>query len=113
MSAENTEQDFSPKQSLQVIASMIEKVQNDKMRRLAKKRVGFKKALAITAFISLMLVVIWYFTTGPQSYFWPMWPFIGFAFSLLIQYLEAYAATSFFSEDKEYEKLKQQNKNIN
>ena len=106
MDAQNNEENFSPTESLQVIADMIEKVQNDKMRRLAKKRVAFKKAVAITIFISLMLILIWYFTTGPQSYFWPMWPLIGFAFSLLIQYLEAYAGTTFFSEDKEYEKLK-------
>ena len=108
MNTENNEGDFSPHESLQVIADMIEKVQNDKMRRLAKKRVAFKKAVAITGFLSLMLILVWYFTTGPQSYFWPMWPMIGFAFSLLIQYLEAYAGNTFFSEDKEYKKLKSQ-----
>ena len=108
MDVQQNEEDFTPNQSLQVMADMIEKVQNDKLRRLAKKRAGFKKAVAITIFISLMLVLIWFFTTGPQSYFWPMWPFMGFAFSLLIQYLEAYAGTTFFSEDKEYEKLKRQ-----
>ena len=106
MNTENIEEDFSPHQSLQVMAEMIEKVQNDKIRRLAKKRVAFKKAVVITAFISLMLILVWYFTTGPQSYFWPMWPMFGFVFSLLVQYLEAYSGTTFFSEDKEYKKLK-------
>lgn len=38
MNDQQNEGQFSPKESLQVIADMIEKVQNDKMRKLAKKR---------------------------------------------------------------------------
>lgn len=106
MDAEQNEKNFTPNESLQVIADMIDKVQNDKLRRLAKKRVGFKKAVVITIFLSLMVILIWYFTTGPHSYFWPLWPLLGFAFSLLIQGLEAYSGATLFSEDKEYKKLK-------
>ena len=106
MEIQNTEENFSPTESLQVIAAMIEKVQNDKLRKLAKKRVGFKISVAVAVLINLMLISIWYFTTGPQSYFWPMWPLLVWALSLIIQYFEAYMGTTFFSEDKEYEKLK-------
>ena len=113
MNTEQNENDFSPTQSLQVITDIIEKVQNDKMRKLAKKRVGFKISAAVAVLINLMLVLIWYFTTGPQSYFWPLWPLLVWAVSLIIQYFEAYLGTTFFSEDKEYEKLKLQNRNIN
>jgi uncharacterized membrane protein YdbT with pleckstrin-like domain len=105
MDTENKE-DFSPAQSLKVIGDMIEKVQNDKLRRLAKKRAGFKMALVISGLVILMLISIWYFTTGPQSYFWPLWPVIVLTVSLVIQYMEAYMGTSFFSEEKEYKKLK-------
>ena len=110
MDVQNINEEFSPKESLQVIADMIEKVQNDKLRKLAKKRVDFKLALAVFIVLNLMFIAIWYFTSGPQSYFWPLWTLIVFAFILLIAYLEAYLGTSFFSEDKEYEKLKSKQK---
>lgn len=106
MNDQQNEEQFSPKESLQVIADMIEKVQNDKMRKLAKKRAQFKLNATYLVIISLMLVAIWYFTTGTGSYFWPAWPIGVFIFSLLINYMEAYMGTSLFSEDKEYEKLK-------
>jgi fatty acid desaturase len=105
------EEQFSPKESLQVIADMIEKVQNDKLRKLAKKRAQFKLTATYLVITSLMLLAIWYFTTGVHSYFWPAWPIGVFAFSLLITYMEAYMGTSFFSEDREYEKLKAKKNN--
>jgi hypothetical protein len=37
MDAEDNKASFSPHESLQVIAEMIEKVQNDKLRKVAKK----------------------------------------------------------------------------
>ncbi|MBS1745305.1 MAG: 2TM domain-containing protein [Bacteroidetes bacterium] len=106
MNDQQNEGQFSPKESLQVIADMIEKVQNDKMRKLAKKRAQFKLTATYLVITSLMLVAIWYFTTGTSSYFWPAWPIGIFVFSILITYMEAYMGTSLFSEDKEYEKLK-------
>ncbi len=113
MEIQNTNEEFSPKESLQVIADMIEKVQNDKLRKLAKKRVGFKQAVAFLSVISLMLLAIWYFTSGVHSYFWPVWPIGSFVFVIVMSYLDAYMNTSFFSEDKEYEKLKTQSNKIN
>lgn len=107
MDTESNQENFSPDQSLQVIAEMIEKVQNDKLRKLAKKRVSFKISVAIAVLINLALISIWYFTTGSQSYFWPMWPLLVWVVSLIIQYFEAYMGTTFFSEDKEYKKLKE------
>ena len=113
MDAEQNETKFTHDESLQLIAGIIEKVQNDKLRKLAKKRVGFKISVAVAILINLMLIGIWYFTTGTNSYFWPMWPILVWGVSLIIQYMEAYMGATLFSEDKEYEKLKLQNKNIN
>jgi len=104
------QEQFSPTESLQTIADMIEKVQNDKLRKLAKKRANFKQSVVILCVISVMLIAIWYFTTGPGTYFWPAWPIGSFALVMLISYMEAYMGTAFFSEDKEYEKLKSKKK---
>lgn len=112
MDDEQNETKFTPDQSLQVIADMIEKVQNDKLRRLAKKRVAFKQTVAFLSVITLTLLAIWYFTTGLNSYFWPAWAIGLFVFIIAISYLDAYMNASLFSEDKEYEKLKSQNKNL-
>lgn len=110
MDNQPTEEQFTPSESLQVIADMIEKVQNDKLRKLARKRVSFKQTAAFLTVISIMLVAIWYFTTGLHSYFWPAWPIGSFVFVIFITYLDAYMNASLFSEDKEYEKLKKQGK---
>ncbi len=110
---EQHESNFTPTESLQLIADMIEKAQNDKFRRLARKRVAFKQTVAFLSIISVMLLAIWYFTTGFNSYFWPAWALGLFAFIIAITYLDAYMNASLFSEDKEYEKLKSQNTKIN
>ena len=61
MDNQHNEEQFSPTKSLQIIADMIEKVQNDKLRKLAKKRVDFKLALAVFTVLNLMFIAIWYF----------------------------------------------------
>ncbi|HEX8279082.1 MAG TPA: 2TM domain-containing protein [Segetibacter sp.] len=106
MNTSDTEEPFSPEQSLKVITGMIEKVQDDKLRRVAKKRVSFKISLATALLVNGMLICIWYFTTGPHSYFWPMWPLLVWLVALIIIFSEAYLGTSIFSEEKEYDRLK-------
>jgi len=107
MDAEDSKENFSPHESLQVIAEMIEKVQNDKLRKVAKKRVSFKISVVAATLVSVMFTGLWYFTTGVQSYFWPAWPMVIWCIALVIQYLEAYKGATFFSEDEEYKKLKE------
>ena len=106
MDIQQNEEEFTPHESLQLIADMIDKAQNDKLRRVAKKRVGFKVSFAIAVLVNVMLICIWYFTTGLRSYFWPLWPMLVWGVALLIQFSEAYLGTTIFSEDKEYDKLK-------
>ena len=113
MQEEQQENNFTPNESLKVIADMIEKVQNDKLRRLARKRVSFKQSVVYLSIVSIMLTAIWYFTSGFDSYFWPAWPIGSFIFVIVMSYLDAYMNTSLFSEDKEYEKLKSQTTKIN
>jgi hypothetical protein len=55
-----------------------------------------------------MLIAIWYFTTGADSYFWPVWAMLGWGVGIAAQYFHAYHGNDIFSVQKEYEHLKNQ-----
>ena len=74
--------------------------------KMAKKRAGFKWSFLMYVLVNLMLIGIWYFTSGEESYFWPIWPMLGWGLGITIQYFEAYHGNQFFSVQNEYEKLK-------
>lgn len=85
--------------------------QKDQMLwQIAKRRAGFKASLLVYVLVNALLVVIWYLTTGIGSYFWPVWPILGWGIGMVAQYISAYHSTQIFSAEKEYEKLKQSNK---
>ena len=75
---------------------------------IAKRRASFKISAFSYVTVNFMLVAIWYFTTGPGSYFWPIWPMLGWGIGIATQYFHAYHGTDIFSAQKEYEKLKNQ-----
>ncbi len=70
---------------------------DDDLRREARARVkarnDFKVMLAIFAVIIVILVAIWYFTSGPTGYFWPVWPILGMAIAAVFAGLDAYGVT--------------------
>ena len=74
--------------------------------KMAKKRAGFKWSFLMYVLVNLMLIGIWYFTSGEENYFWPIWPMLGWGLGVAIQYFEAYHGNQFFSVQNEYEKLK-------
>jgi len=79
--------------------------------RIAKKRASFKWSALSYVLVNSMLVATWYFTSGMYSYFWPIWPILGWGIGVAMHYFEAYHGDSVFSAHREYEKLKnQQNK---
>ena len=65
----------------------------DADRDAAKKRIKarreFWSLLAVLVVISLFLVAIW-FLTGASSYFWPIWPLMGFVIAILFSGLNAF-----------------------
>lgn len=69
----------------------------DDLRREARARVkarnDFKVMLAIFAVIIVILVAIWYFTSGPTGYFWPVWPILGMGIAAVFAGLDAYGIT--------------------
>ena len=100
------EEELSPQESLKLIGKVLDKVQDDALWRVAKKRAAFKLYFAVYIFVNLFLIGIWYFTTGIGSYFWPGWPMFAWGLGILFQYFDAYLGTSVFSEDKEFERMK-------
>jgi len=81
--------------------------------KIAKKRAAFKRSFSVYVFVNTFLIAVWYFSSGPGAYFWPVWPIIGWGFGILMQYLAAYQGNNFFTDEEEYERLKhQQNKQL-
>jgi hypothetical protein len=76
--------------------------------RIAKKRAFFKWHFSVYVFVNTFLVAVWYFSSGRDSYFWPVWPIIGWGFGILMQYLAAYQGNNMFTAEQEYQRLKDQ-----
>lgn len=75
---------------------------------IAKRRAAFKISAFSYVTVNAMLVAIWYFTSGPGSYFWPIWSMLGWGIGVATQYFHAYHGSDIFSVEKEYNKLKNQ-----
>src|SRR5215212_7008140 len=84
--------------------------------RIAIKRAGFKKHLLTYVVVNLCFWVLWFFTRHETSVSdttglpWPVWPGIGWGIGLVFHYIGAYVSTGNNSAEREYEKLKNQNK---
>jgi len=83
---------------------------DERLWEIAKKRAAFKQHASVYFFVNAFLVAIWFFTSGPRSYFWPMWPMLGWGLGLAFQYFDAYNNNKKFSAEEEYEKLKREQK---
>jgi hypothetical protein len=86
---------------------------DDILWRLAKKRAGFKWSLGSYVIVNAFLVAVWYFSSGIGSYFWPIWPMLGWGIGVALQYFHAYHESNIFSAEEEYKKLKNQQDNNN
>lgn len=85
--------------------------------QLAHKRASFKKHLATYIVLNIFFWILWYFTKGmyERNYGygflpWPVWPMLGWGIGLVFHFVGAYVATGENSVEKEYDKLKNQNK---
>jgi hypothetical protein len=73
-------------------------------RARLKARNDFHIMLVIFGVIILLLIAIWFFSTGLPSdftaYFWPVWPIIGMVIAAVFVGLDAYGVTRrFITED--------------
>lgn len=66
-------------------------------RAQLKARNDFKIMLAIFGVIILLLIAIWFFSSGLPSnftaYFWPVWPILGMSIAAIFVGLDAYGVT--------------------
>ena len=62
-------------------------------RRNLKARNDFKVMLAIFIVIALILIAVWFFSTGGTGYFWPAWPLLGLTIAAVFSGLDAYGIT--------------------
>ena len=79
---------------------------DEQLWKIAKKRVAFKWSFASYIIVNSFLVCIWYFTSNRSTYFWPIWPILGWGIGIALQYIRAYHGNSILSIENEYNKLK-------
>ena len=81
---------------------------------LAQKRASFKCHLASYVIVNGFFWILWYFTgqhVDDESRFpWPVWPMLGWGIGLAFHFAGAYVFPKANSVEKEYEKLKSQQK---
>ena len=87
-----------------------EQKRDDLLWQLARRRAGFKRNFTTYIVVNIFLIGVWYFSSGAESYFWPMWPILGWGIGVAMQYTAAYHVTKVFTAEEEYEKLKNQQK---
>lgn len=85
---------------------MTPEQKDEELWKLAKKRASFKGSIAAYFIVNCFLIGVWYFSSGPYSYFWPIWPMLGWGIGIAFHYFDAYHNPKIFSAEEEYKKLK-------
>ena len=76
---------------------------------IARSRAKFKRSLGSYSIVIPFLWVIWFLTSQDKDINripWPIWPMLGWGIGLAIQYLKAYVFQVGSLEQREYDKLK-------
>ena len=76
---------------------------------IARSRAKFKRSLGAYSIVIPFLWVIWFLTSQDKDINripWPIWPMLGWGIGLAIQYLKAYVIEVGSLEQREYDKLK-------
>lgn len=92
----------------------MEEQRDEKLWQIAKRRADFIDSLIGFAVISAICWAIWYFTAGRHTGFhktpWPLWVMLGLGIGLVFKFIKAYKTDRDTLTEREYEKLKKQNK---
>jgi uncharacterized membrane protein len=76
---------------------MLCRMSDEELRKAARKnlkaRNDFKVMLSIFIVVALILVAVWFFSTGGTGYFWPVWPIFGLTIAAVFAGLDAYGVT--------------------
>lgn len=87
----------------------------ERMWKMAERRVAFKRHLFVYIVINLMLIALWYFTSykdGDTAGYWFIWPLMGWGIGVMFNYWGAYHDDQ-GSVDREYQKIKSRYGNPN
>ncbi len=92
----------------------MDEQRDEKLWQIAKRRAGFQESLISFIVISCICWAVWYFTAGRRGINtntpWPLWVMLGLGIGLVMKFLRAYKTDSDTITEREYEKLKNQNK---
>jgi hypothetical protein len=92
----------------------MEEQRDEKLWQIAKRRADFQNNLIGFVVITGICWAIWFFTTGRKAEIhgtpWPLWVMLGLGISLVFKFLKAYKTDKDTIAEREYEKLKNQNK---
>lgn len=85
---------------------------------IAKKRVDFKKHLALYIIVNGFLWTLWWITQGRHGINyggmpWLVWSTLGWGIGIIFSYYGAYLSNKVSDIEKEYEKLKNKENNNN
>lgn len=86
---------------------------DQKLWNIAKKRVAFRKSLYSYLVVVGFLWAIWWFTIGRKGIVgvpWPIWVMLGWGVGLVIQYLDAYRGDDETLAQREFDRLKKNNR---
>jgi hypothetical protein len=89
----------------------METEKEQELWRLAKKRVSFKRHLAIYVITNIFFWCIWWFDGDKEDkneFPWPVWSMLGWGIAIAIDYVKAYVTYKPDAVEKEYEKLKRE-----
>lgn len=92
----------------------MEEQRDEKLWQMAKKRADFQRSLVFYFIVNAFMWLIWWFIIGRRGINhglpWPVWVMLGWGIGLIFQYLNAYGGSKRDLIDKEYEKLKNKDK---
>ncbi|MEO7531766.1 MAG: 2TM domain-containing protein [Sediminibacterium sp.] len=88
-----------------------EQQKDEQLWQTARARVAFRWSFASYFIVNAFLIGIWFVSSGPYSYFWPMWSMLGWGIGIAFQYFNAYHGNKLNSTQKEFEKLKRKEQN--
>lgn len=77
---------------------------NERLWKLARLRAKFKNGAITYLIVNTVLVAIWYLTSGPHNFFWPVFPLLFWGMGLAFSYYQAYWDKG-DTVQREYDKL--------
>lgn len=83
---------------------------DDKLWKIAQKRVSFRRHLMVYILVNIALIVIWYLSRDPEkaksvTTYWFLYPLCGWGIGLVLHYWNAYHDDD-SSVEKEFNRLK-------